>query len=520
MIPDHIYFCITRYQLLCMILHRMRFAEGTATVYIANLTLTDDEIDGIAVSLESSGLFDSVLPYDEKGFWNELAKSTVGTAQRDVAGKRVGREHLPEVKRRALERFKANLGEMTEAHASWYVAADHYSFGIALAFKGTSISQFEDHSGAVGKPYLLLNTMKKLNLFQFRVYEMMEAQRNASIGAHIVDSLSESTTWAHPPPAIELHVRKSLEALAPKQFNMIAEAFGYVPAKLANAGTDFTLLITQPFARWRFLDWASQKELYYTLVDYFAPNAELVIKPHPQDNLTPYRLWFPAASIAPANVPMELVLTQVKPSMALTVASTAIFQVPSTDARTVFLGQGFEQRFRQIPQLFAIATLFQWLGIHQVARSADFPAEALQSFMIDSIVIDVNEDGPPPVALACESLNSSAWPVTSSGVVVSLSPLHFADSDVTEFRLVVLRKPHGRAYTFQSLVYCYSRDTGRFDEIKGNKVERTLPNLREDLTIVLPVDGDPAFLQARIASLEKRVAELTSELEESKELSE
>lgn len=509
--PDHIYFCVTKYQLLCMTLHRMRFPEGIAILYIANLTFTNDEIDIVESALTSSGTFEAVKTYDEKDFWTQLARSTVGTAVRNLAGERLSLQHLPEVKQRTLEHFSVNVADVEETNASWYVGADHYSFGMALVLKGTPYTQFEDHSGALSKPHLLLETLVKLNLFQFRAYELMGPQRAASVIAHVVDSLPDPTMERSARPVQELFVLNSLKAMVPEQFAMISEMFGYEPVEFPRTGSEFALLITQPFARWRFLDWARQKELYYTVVDYFAPDAELVIKPHPQDNGTPYGLWFPAASITKASVPMELVLTQVEPSIALTVASTAIFQIPSEKARTISLGQGFEQQYGQIPQLFAISTLFAWLGIKRVVCSSDFPAEALQSFMPDGLVVSENEETTPAV-FACKSLPSRHWPATASGIVVSLSPIVFTNSNVTETRLVVLRKPHNSPYTIQTLVYCYSRDPGRFDNMKGKKMERMLPNLREDLTIVFPVDGDPVFLQAQVASLELVIADLTSRL--------
>lgn len=508
---DRGYTCVTRYQLLCVVLHRLAHREGTAVLFLVNLTFTDEEIAEIGGILEQWGLFDSVRTYNERGVWDRLARETVGTAVRAKAGARFEPHLMPQVQQLVLDHFRDVVGESAEGSTEWYVAGDQYSLGLALTFSGTPYIQFEEHLGGYEQPELFRNTLAKLNAYQYKIYELLADDRKICVRGHVVDSLTVPAS-AEAAPVEELGIRVTLDAMPREELEVIFRMFGYTPGEEPDDSGDAALLITQPFARWRFLEWGQQKELYRHLVDYFAPHAKLIVKPHPQDNLTPYALWFPAARVVSPSVPMELVLTSIKPSVAITVGSTAIFPLRSTETDTVFLGQGFEQVYKQIPRIFALATVLGWLGIREVACSDAIPRDALQAFMGTNAVVTSEIQGCP--ALVHWSTEPSPSSVDSHDVVASFTPMVMPDAGVSEFRVVVRRQQRSRPYATQSLVYLYSRDANRFDDVKGMTLERTLPNLSEDLTVVFPVDGDTMFLQAQVASLEARVSGLTERLRE------
>lgn len=506
---DHIYSCVTRYQLLCMILHRMAHREGTAAIYLVNLTFSQAEIERLRAVLERDGLFTAVLAYDEAGLWDRVARETTGTAARKDAGARFRGEDLPKVRELILEHFTAVLPNKVNSQTCWYVAGDQYSFGLALVFQNIRYVQFEEHSGGYDNPELFLNTFARLNPFQYRVYELLQEARDRCVALHVVDSVSgglrPDTTQVE-----MLKVRATLDAMSQEDLASVFAAFDYdVEWDATEEARDSALLITQPFARWKFLDWDQHRELMHSLVDYFAPGSRLTIKPHPQDDLTPYDLWFPGARLAPASVPMELILTREKPAKALTVASTAIFPLQGTATETVFLGQGFEREFSQLPRLCAAATVLSWLGVQSIDCVDGFPVEALRSFMPKSVEV-ASSTGNGEVLVCWDDVPPMA--IEAYGTVLSLSPLLERDESVHEDVVLARLQEHDRPYAKIGAVYLYGRSPDQFAQMKGKTMERTLPHLKQDLTIVFPSDGDPDFLQAKVISLEARVAGLVDQL--------
>lgn len=508
---DHVYSGSTNYHLLSLILHRLKHPEGRAVLFVLNLNHTDASLGRFAAQLQGNGIFDSVQVYDEQGFWSRLALGVTGTESLTDAAGLMTPSLLPAVSKILVPHFQEIVGEVAHEGTSWRVAADHSSFGVALVFSDEKYAQFEDHAGGFDHPSILLETMAQQNPFKHKVYTLLADARVACIQQHVVDTLSGSAP-AGSAPVEQIRIRNMLDSMPQETLEALLKAYSYEPDHTLSDSADAALLITQPFSRWKFLDWMEQKELYAMLVDFFAPDANLIVKPHPRDDLTPYAQWFPAAQLAPASVPMELVLTSLRPARALTVGSTAIFPLRDTDLETVFLGAGFEKEYRQMPRLFAMATALRWLGILRVACAEDFPRDALHAFMGPTARVDVDTD--EPQVKVCWAQPPTEAEVDAHGVVASLTARTARADGISEYRMVVRRRQQGKAYFGQSVVYFYARDGRAFDTVKGKTLERTLPHLKEDLTIFFPLDEDPALLQAQVASLHAQVQALTKQVRE------
>ena len=508
---DNVYSGSTNYHLLALILHRLAHPEGSAVLFVLNLNHTDENLHRFGAQLQKDGIFDSVQIYDEQGLWSRLAHEVTGTASLADAGVRMTPSLLSAVSRIVVPHFQAIVAGFAHETTSWHVAADHSSFGVALVFLKTRYAQFEDHAGGYEHPDILLETMAQQNPFKHKVYTLLADARVEYIRQHVVDTLSDPIPSGSA-PVEQLRIRNSLDGMPREELEALLRAYDYQPERGPSDDTDAALLITQPFARWKFLDWMQQKELYAMLVDFFAPDATLIVKPHPRDDLIPYAQWFPKAQLAPASVPMELVLTSLRPARALTIGSTAIFPLQGTDMETVVLGAGFEKQYRQMPRLFAIAIALDWLGIRQVKSSEDFPSDALLAFMGPTGQID--RDADEAEAKVCWSQSPTASDVDAHRVVASFTAWGAPAEGVFEHRLVMRRQQMDRAYIRQSVVYFYTRDGRAFDDVKGKTMERNLPNLEEDLTILFPSDEDPVFLQAQVVSLQAQVRELTKQVRE------
>lgn len=136
------------------------------------------------------------------------------------------------------------------------------------------------------------------------------------------------------------------ERLDPAQKKAIFEVFAADLAGMAPK-KDVTLLLTEPFAvTGRVADEDTQVRLYRDVIETYAAQDQILIKPHPRDTLD-YRRFFPDAAVMEKNIPMEIL--NFNPDFwfarAVTVTSSAIFGIRCVGEK-LSLGHDFLRRYQ------------------------------------------------------------------------------------------------------------------------------------------------------------------------------
>lgn len=107
------------------------------------------------------------------------------------------------------------------------------------------------------------------------------------------------------------------------------------------------LVLTEPFAvTGRLADKKAQIKLYRGLLKEYAQGKEVLIKPHPRDNLD-YRKYFPEAKIIEKNIPMEVLnfCSGFQISKAVTVTSSVLQGIRCAGEK-VYLGAEYLDKYK------------------------------------------------------------------------------------------------------------------------------------------------------------------------------
>jgi hypothetical protein len=132
-----------------------------------------------------------------------------------------------------------------------------------------------------------------------------------------------------------------------------------------------TILLTQHFSNSGIMSFEEHKKIYQLVVDYFVPEAGLVIKPHP-DDLMFYDGLFPQATVIKKKFPSELIpfVFTKKPQTVMTITSTSINNLMGHFEKCINFSTDFERYFTITHQYYCavkiISELIEDYGIYEM----------------------------------------------------------------------------------------------------------------------------------------------------------
>lgn len=305
----NLYYALTGFHQMECLLHKMLLKpEEPAHLYISSNTVTLQFIDKI----KESKLFDEVtIMYEEKA-WQIGSKVKNGHTERfdDV---------MIEITKLCLSSLLLPLDE----YQNKYIFADHFPFGMVLAYNKIPYYYFEEATGAHSRRNILLEEIRQKNEFWYLAFVKLGVrgesewiiEKNIDFEYQLNDFFDEK--------AIDFSVTRALNKLSPVQKKLLLSIFGADNIVNLNNNKKRTLILTQHYAAASLTTYAGQKLLYTLLADYFACDMDIIIKPHPTDTQGIYSQWFPSAVILNKDMPAELLPYCLNSPVDLTITATS-----------------------------------------------------------------------------------------------------------------------------------------------------------------------------------------------------
>lgn len=329
-------------------LHKLtRHWEEDAELFISD---THPECERLLKAVKEGGIFQNVNTFPDKGRMLPYKKEY---------GEKKNSEKLDILVNRLCEEIEKDFPFQKEDITEYNICGDQYSLGIWLIKHKIPYHFFEEGCGVYTRKHLLLENLQRLNPFQYDMAKKYQCMGdNPNISEKYLEFSSQTGDYDKT-NCVDFSVKNILKGLEHKKLQMVLKTFK-VPQNEMTKETS-VLLLTQQFVNMGFLTVTQEKELYDSMLDYFALEGKLYIKPHPSDWQGLYEKWYPEATVFPRFMPSELLPYSVKEkfSSGITVSSTSIFGLEPFLEQIICLDSSLEDHYDNIHWYYAAGQMLK-----------------------------------------------------------------------------------------------------------------------------------------------------------------
>jgi len=333
------YHALTYYHLVNCILHKIIVNTNESVLFVTNLTV---DYQNIKKKLEKENIFKKVFIFDEKKT-RALHRKYDLSKENEIM--RYVKEHNSEVK----ENMPVNI----EGCDNLFICADHFSVGIYINANKLKYSFFEDGSGQQSRRETTVD--HSIKLLEPNIYHIVKAWglcgENDNVKTQYVDMESQINGW-HSEKAVDFPVGKLLKKLTKKQIDMFKRIFD-IKSEDINCENK-VIFLPQHNVNLNVFTIDAQLRQSSLLVDYFAENERLVIKPPPNDDFTDYSKVFYDAEIIDRKFPAELMffITDGKFAKGITAWSTSINSLGNMFHEKIIFSADIDKKFIDIHRYY------------------------------------------------------------------------------------------------------------------------------------------------------------------------
>lgn len=306
----NLYYALTSFHQLECVLHKLIIKpDETAHLYLSSSMIQEE---GQIERLRNSGLFKKVVIMDDARAWQ------IGSRCK-LANQGIFNSVMDEISKLCMD----NLLLPITKYDNLYIFADHFPFGFVLAYKNIPYIYFEEATGAHSRRQILLDEIRKKNEFWYLVFEKLGARGEADCIIEKNIDLDFQLEGFSDSKAKDFSVTKLLKQLSRPQINQVLSIFGKFSTKDISIKKKLALILTQHYAAASITTYKGQWLLYALLMDYFANNHKIIIKPHPTDRQGIYHTWFPNSKVLERGMPVELLPYCFNQRLDITISATS-----------------------------------------------------------------------------------------------------------------------------------------------------------------------------------------------------
>lgn len=362
-----LYYGVTTYHILCCLLHRITFnsEESNAVLYVSGL---NNYANSIKTNLEKLDLFSEIIIFDDSFcLRNNLREYNRNSVRQIVANVEQALEH--------------DLNNITEFN----ICGDHFPLGIYIINKKIQYNFFEEASGILSRPEILINNVKNTNELQYRTSIDMNAYGRNDLVKNKFANLSAQKDGFRDERTIDFNVNRILDELNHLDLMKVKMAFGFKETETSRVEGKTALLLTQHFSNLDTMTIEEQENLYSLLVDYYiGDDYEIYIKPHPSDVQGVYKQIFPNAHHIPRQFPSELLTYYIghEFDLGVTLSSTAFYNLNNLIKDTITFSQKTEKEFRNVHRYYATSLLLELIK----SESSSYYSLGIDDLLLDSFL--------------------------------------------------------------------------------------------------------------------------------------
>lgn len=350
-----LYYSLTKYHLLSMILHKIIYGKNSdSVIYISNLMQNYENVIG---NIKKTELFKEVIMFPDKDILNERRR-IIGTVS-DVAKKIECSYDVTCSKVSNLDKFD-----------NYFLCGDHFPLGIYLNYLGKKYSYFEDGDGQQSVAEMTIeHAIKEKDPFLYPiVVELGLFGRNDNVINRYIDMRSQREGYEDD-KAIDFCISDILRTkLSKKNKSDLRIIFDFVQPKITAENS----IIFLPQHNVNLGVFTCEQQLYQSslLLDYFADGYKKYIKPHPSDIFTDYSA-FDDVTILDGNYPVELLSLAVNGKFAkgITAWSTSINSLAASLESKVSFTSDIDKNYKLMHRYYAAARLIKEYAVkHRVSH--------------------------------------------------------------------------------------------------------------------------------------------------------
>ncbi|HIQ80607.1 MAG TPA: hypothetical protein IAD32_04900 [Candidatus Scatavimonas merdigallinarum] len=292
-----LYHLSTTYQLLYCIAHRLsRHPDEEAGLFMVEYIWPETQRDKLLQKLQKTGWFSFVRLIPENQFklrrGNALTESSTP-------------EEIQSVIRSVCICMEKWLHLDLSSFSKIYIGSDQWSFGIYCLANRIPHVYIEDASGMLSQRKRYMQITKEINLTNYVISEFLHGAGTSEYETARLCDMRNFVEGFTDEKAENFSIYDALKYEIPGRVPEILAFYGATPVTVTKR-LPVCIYMTQFLKTMAVKDLDVQEQITTLLVDYFASDCKLVIKPHPKDIWLNYRRIFPGAEILPCRLNAEL----------------------------------------------------------------------------------------------------------------------------------------------------------------------------------------------------------------------
>ena len=321
----NLYYALTTYHLLCVILHRMVYGDKNSDLMISDLTVNYVKKQQ---ALKKSGLFHDVFVFSDKTALSKRKRRgqySLGIADQLIAeNERVVKDLLP------ID---------PASYENRYICADQFPLGIYLNANHYHYCFFEEGNGQQSRPEETIeHNIKEYDPYLYWIVKKLGLYgRNENIRNRYINFDAQQSNYHFDDKDVDFGVYSLIDQLSNKQKKQLKQIFAAPDLDFDSAEQQSVLFLPQHNFNLHIFN--TEQQLYQSglILDYFAPDLKVYIKPHPNDLYTNYHDLGGEVHMIPHTFPAELLplYTEQKFKKGITAWSTSIQSLEPILSKTI-----------------------------------------------------------------------------------------------------------------------------------------------------------------------------------------
>lgn len=337
------------YHILCFSIHKLLYhPTEDALLVIGDNIFSKSGMNELKKDLEQSQVFQRVeiLKFIEGAYTNPYKITKKSSEEKIDQYIRYNEEWVEEW----LSKKNIKLSEYNEFNS----AIDHRHLGLYLLSKRISYQYFEDGNGLLSRRWVQLEFHKKAQYASYAVCQRLHALGENEIVTKKYANQSAQEEGFYDEKMEDFNVMNLFKILKEEDKQKILQMFHAKKIELPK-GKDPVLYLTR-YVRYLQNPTIENHEFISTMiVDLFANDHPVIVKPHPRDFTGRYQDMFAKAVVLPKQFPSELLpfLYDGKYEKIITTGSTAIDALKDYGKEVIKLDIEFENKVYAIYQYIA-----------------------------------------------------------------------------------------------------------------------------------------------------------------------
>lgn len=363
----------TAYHVLYSIVHKVYYYyDKPAVLMITQYMAVPDELNQFVQKVKETGWFEDVMVVPE----SEFRKITGRNLKPSSTTSEI--EQVIEQMCKLLENWCPYKMEQFE---KIYMAADQWTVGTYLLKKQIPYYYMEDASGMLGAEGRYLKIIKDTNPHNFTLCQYLKGAGRSRIVLKKLCDMDNQPEGFFDEKAIDCSIYKNLSRMEESKRYDIIKLYNGKIIQLSEQKRN-VLFLTQYHRNLEIKSIAMQKQMTNILMDYFAEDCNLVIKPHPKDRYLPYGTMFPDCKEINCSVPSELLPFMLKGNLdcVITPNSTSIGGLRGSCDTIWYFGENIEVYYERLHMYYVVCRCLQTIRKEQTIYCENGDALFLKNF--------------------------------------------------------------------------------------------------------------------------------------------